>query len=144
MLVPDEDGREVVQGDILHERILLLFNHRTNSRHQRVSRYPLEEKRCGTKRLGLHLQYCSLRLCLRPFKRLIMLRVIGLLLVTLVWSASRPRRRPVCLIRRVIRKLCPNPNARCLARDNPEFYKDTDPDFYNRITKPAPRRKTPK
>jgi hypothetical protein len=38
----------------------------------------------------------------------------------------------------VIRKLCPNPNARCMARDNPEFYKDTDPEFYNRITKPAP------
>jgi hypothetical protein len=38
----------------------------------------------------------------------------------------------------VIRKLCPIPNARCVARDNPEFYKDTDPEFYNRITKPAP------
>jgi hypothetical protein len=24
-----------------------------------------------------------------------------------------------------------------LARDNPEFYKDTDPDVYSRITKPG-------
>jgi hypothetical protein len=36
-----------------------------------------------------------------------------------------------------VRKLCPDPNARCKARDNPDFYKDSDPDFYNRITKPA-------
>jgi hypothetical protein len=35
----------------------------------------------------------------------------------------------------VIRKLCPDPKARCLARDNPGFYKDEDPEFYNRITK---------
>jgi len=38
----------------------------------------------------------------------------------------------------VVRKLCPNPNAKCMARDNPDFYKDADPTFYNRITKPAP------
>jgi hypothetical protein len=34
-----------------------------------------------------------------------------------------------------VRKLCPNPNKRCIARDNPDFYKDADPAFYNRITK---------
>ncbi len=37
----------------------------------------------------------------------------------------------------VVRKLCPNPNAKCMARDNPDFYKDADRNFYNRITKPA-------
>jgi hypothetical protein len=35
-----------------------------------------------------------------------------------------------------VRKLCPNPNARCLVRDNPDFYKDADPELYKRITKP--------
>ena len=40
----------------------------------------------------------------------------------------------------VIRKLCPNPKERCKARDNPDFYKETDPAFYNRITKPAPHK----
>jgi hypothetical protein len=43
----------------------------------------------------------------------------------------------------VIRKLCPNPNAKCMARDNPDFYKDDDPEFYNRITKPADASKAP-
>jgi hypothetical protein len=36
-----------------------------------------------------------------------------------------------------VRKLCPDPNAKCMARDNPDFYKETDPAFYNRITKPV-------
>jgi hypothetical protein len=35
----------------------------------------------------------------------------------------------------MVSKLCPNPNVRCLVRDNPEFYKETDPALYNRITK---------
>ena len=37
----------------------------------------------------------------------------------------------------VVRELCLNPNAKCMARDSPDFYKDSDPAFYNRITKPA-------
>jgi hypothetical protein len=37
----------------------------------------------------------------------------------------------------VVRKLCPDPNAKCKARDDPDFYKDSDPAFYNHITKPA-------
>ncbi|MGY8683366.1 hypothetical protein Q2941_37150 [Bradyrhizobium sp. UFLA05-153] len=37
----------------------------------------------------------------------------------------------------IVLKLCPNPNAKCMARDNPDFYKDSDPAFYNQITKPA-------
>ena len=36
----------------------------------------------------------------------------------------------------VVRKLCPNPNAPCLVRDNPYFYKDADPELYKLITKP--------
>jgi hypothetical protein len=32
-------------------------------------------------------------------------------------------------------KLCPNPEARCMARDNPDFYKQSDPAFYKRIIK---------
>ena len=35
----------------------------------------------------------------------------------------------------LVSKLCPDPNARCLVRDNPDFYKKNDPAFYNRITK---------
>jgi hypothetical protein len=38
----------------------------------------------------------------------------------------------------VIQKLCPNPKMRCKVRDNPGFYKDTDPELYKRITKPEP------
>jgi hypothetical protein len=35
----------------------------------------------------------------------------------------------------MVSKLCPDPNARCLVRDNPDFYKESDPALYNRITK---------
>jgi hypothetical protein len=41
----------------------------------------------------------------------------------------------------VVRKLCPNPKARCLVRDNPDFYRDADPKLYERITKPAEKRR---
>lgn len=34
-----------------------------------------------------------------------------------------------------VAKLCPDPNAKCLARDNPGFYKESDPAFYKRITR---------
>jgi len=34
-----------------------------------------------------------------------------------------------------VAKLCPDPKARCLARDNPDFYKESDPGFYKRITR---------
>jgi hypothetical protein len=40
----------------------------------------------------------------------------------------------------VVRKLCPNPKMRCMVRDNPGFYKDEDPEFYNRITKAEKKR----
>jgi hypothetical protein len=33
----------------------------------------------------------------------------------------------------VLREVC-HPNSRCLARDNPEFFKDDDPAFYKRLT----------
>lgn len=52
-------------------------------------------------------------------------------------STKQPQSRVVN--EAVVRKLCPDPTARCMARDNPEFYQDTDPAFYNRITKPAGR-----
>jgi hypothetical protein len=38
----------------------------------------------------------------------------------------------------VTAKLCPNKNARCLVRDNPDFYKDTDPALYKRLTECSP------
>jgi len=41
----------------------------------------------------------------------------------------------------VIANLCPNKNARCLVRDNPDFYKDEDPALYKRITECDPVRK---
>jgi hypothetical protein len=40
----------------------------------------------------------------------------------------------------VVRKLCPNPKVRCMVRDNAGFYKDEDPELYNRITKPKKKR----
>jgi len=68
-------------------------------------------------------------------------RICGILLVALIWNGLANAEESRVPNEAVIRKLCPNPNARCLARDNPDFYKDTDPDFYRRITKPAPRKK---
>jgi hypothetical protein len=54
-------------------------------------------------------------------------------------DVSRSTKQPPARVvnEAVVRKLCPNPNAKCMARDNPDFYKDADPAFYNRITKPA-------
>ena len=50
-------------------------------------------------------------------------------------STKQPQARVVN--EAVVRELCPNRKAKCMARDNPDFYKDADPAFYNRITKPA-------
>jgi hypothetical protein len=74
-----------------------------------------------------------------------MTRVIGLLVLLLTATslaaraeATSTKQPPARVLNEaVVRKLCPNPNKRCMARDNPDFYKDTDPAFYNRITKPA-------
>lgn len=64
--------------------------------------------------------------------------VAGLLTFASYDAGAGKKERPRVLNEIVIRKLCPNPGARCLARDNPGFYKETDPAFYYRITKPAP------
>ena len=59
-------------------------------------------------------------------------------LSALATSALHAESQPARVLNEsAIRKLCPNPNERCKARDNPDFYKDTDPAFYRRITKPA-------
>jgi hypothetical protein len=59
--------------------------------------------------------------------------------ISKVVSVSRSTEQPPARVvnEAVVRKLCPNPNAKCMARDNPDFYKDADPAFYNRITKPT-------
>jgi uncharacterized protein YecT (DUF1311 family) len=78
-----------------------------------------------------------------------MMRVIGL--CGLILGASSLEAvaeatsvdKPRIVNEAVVRKLCPDPNKKCMARDNPGFYKINDPAFYNRITKPAPRNADP-
>lgn len=73
-------------------------------------------------------------------RALIAIAAVAAGLLTAVLASAEPsqRNQPRVINDTVIRKLCPNPNARCLARDNPDFYRETDPTFYYRITKPAP------
>jgi hypothetical protein len=65
-------------------------------------------------------------------KRLLLIAVASFIAIgTLAASAEETR----VVNEAVVQKLCPNPKMRCKVRDNPDFYKDTDPELYNRITK---------
>jgi len=66
-----------------------------------------------------------------------MMKFVGVILIaaTIFISAANAKECSRVVNEAVVSKLCPNPNARCLARDNPEFYRETDPALYNRITK---------
>ena len=67
------------------------------------------------------------------------LAILGLLVattsITLAAEGLRCDQSRV-LNERFIRKLCPNSNERCKARDNLCFFLETDPAYLKRITKP--------
>ena len=64
-----------------------------------------------------------------------MMKLLSILIAAALISAGKARECDRVLDAAKVAKLCPDPNARCLARDNPDLYKESDPAVYKRITK---------
>jgi hypothetical protein len=64
-----------------------------------------------------------------------MMKLLSILIAAVLISAANAKECDRVVDEAKVAKLCPDPNAKCLARDNPGFYKESDPAFYKRITR---------
>ena len=98
-------------------------------RHQYLASY-LSAKHID-RRLGRRVGRCAVNLAKVDLH-------VDLILIAAAALISQANAKESCVRvvnQAVVSKLCPDPNARCLVRDNSNFYKESDPALYNRITK---------